>query len=183
MHEPVHDLDSLAAFVEGRLEGAERERVVAHLSTCAECRRTVAHMGRALASGELPHISRSATPRSRWLGPRVWVPLAASVLIGSFTWLYTTSGLLPRSTPGATADDLLVRRGAELKVAGKTFRETSGVWTDTSFDPAARLPSVFARGPEERSNLLDRTPQLAPFADLGQRVVVVWEGTVYHFEP
>ena len=183
MHEPVHDLDSLAAFVEGRLEGAERERVVTHLSACAECRRTVAHMGRALASGELPQVGRSAAARSRWQSPRVWVPLAASVLIGSFAWLYTSSVFGPGPTPGTAGSDLLARRGAELKVEGKTFRETSGVWTDTSFDPTAGLPSVFVRGPEERADRLDHTPQLAPFADLGEHVVVVWEGTVYHFEP
>jgi putative zinc finger protein len=183
MHEPVHDLDSLAAFVEGRLEGAARERVVAHLSACAECRRTVAQMGRALARGDLPHISRSAAARSRWQSPRVWVALAASALIGSFAWFYTASVMGPGRTPGSTDGDLLARRGAELMVEGKTFRETSGVWTDTSFDPSARLPSVFVRGPEERADRLDRTPELAPFADLGERVVVVWEGTVYHFEP
>ena len=143
MHEPVHDLDSLAAFVEGRLEGAERERVVAHLAACAECRRTLAQMGRALASGDLPHISRSAAPRSRWQSPHMWVPLAASVLIGSFAWFYATSGLRP--APGASDGDVLVRRGPELNVAGNTVREyifTNPDGTETrlrSADPGRAL--------------------------------------------
>jgi hypothetical protein len=183
MHEPVHDLDVLAAFVEGRLEGAARERVVTHLSECAECRRTVAHMGRALASGELPHISRSTATRSRWPSPRVWVPLAASVLVGSFAWLYMTSVPRPGTSPEATPGDLLPRRAADLKVEGKTFRQIGGAWTDTSFNLSAGLPRVFVRGPEDRAERLEQTPQLAPFADLGDRVVVVWNGTVYYFVP
>jgi hypothetical protein len=35
--------------------------------------------------------------------------------------------------------------------------------------------------PEERSALLARIPALVPYAALGERVRVVYEGTVYRF--
>jgi len=42
---------------------------------------------------------------------------------------------------------------------------------------------VVIRGADERSALLARIPELTPFTELGDRVVVVWDGTVYRFEP
>jgi hypothetical protein len=38
-------------------------------------------------------------------------------------------------------------------------------------------------GPDQRSSLLSRLPALAPYAALGERVLVVYEGTVYRFRP
>ena len=62
-------------------------------------------------------------------------------------------------------------------------RMTGGEWLDTSFDLQTALPTVIARGPDERAALLQRVPALAPYAELGDRVTVVWQGTVYRFEP
>ena len=78
---------------------------------------------------------------------------------------------------------LLAKRGAGRRVAGKTFRLAAGEWVDTAFDAAAGLPTTVANGPGERSALLSRLPALAPYAALGERVVVVFEGTVYRFAP
>jgi hypothetical protein len=68
-------------------------------------------------------------------------------------------------------------------VAGKTFRMAAGEWVDAAFDPTLGMQTVTIRGSEARSDLLIRIPGLAPFTELGDRVVVVWEGTVYRFEP
>ena len=96
----------------------------------------------------------------------------------------------PASSPGGAkrrADTLdpgvLVRRGAGRRVAGKTFRLAAGEWIDASFDPAAGLPITDVNGPDQRSSLLSRLPALAPYAALGERVLVVFEGTVYRFRP
>ncbi len=86
--------------------------------------------------------------------------------------------------PPAEALDpgVLVKRGAGRRVAGKTFRLAKGEWIDASYDPEAGLPITDVNGPE-RSSLLSRLPALAPYAALGERVLVVFEGTAYRFRP
>lgn len=93
----------------------------------------------------------------------------------------STGGAKPREEtldPG-----VLITRGAGRRVAGKTFRLTAGEWIDASFDPAAGLPITDVNGPDQRSSLLSRLPALTPYAALGERVLVVFEGTVYRFRP
>jgi hypothetical protein len=175
MEEQVHDLDSLAALVEGRLGETDRQRVMAHLADCAECRRTFARVTRELAAGR--------SKPSRALTSRPWLAIAASVLLVSVGWLYFSSNQRATLVTSPDSEDLLRRRGTERTVADKTFRLESGVWVDTRFDASAGLESVSVSGPEQRAAVLQRNPQLAPFADLGARVVVVWERMVYRFEP
>lgn len=190
MQEPVHDLESLAALVDGRLDDRERERVVAHLSDCRECRQTLAHLGRAAANGDLSRdMGQSGPGRPRWSGARVWLPIAASVLVGAFAWFQLAGppgDVRPAAEEpgvGLTEEALGGKRSGGLRVAGKTFRMASGEWIDASFDPAAGLPIVVIRGSEERADLLERLPELAPYTELGDRVLVVWQGTAYRFEP
>jgi hypothetical protein len=162
----VHDLDSLAALVEGRLGEQDKQRVMAHLADCAECRRTFARVTRELAG--------SASPR-RPLWFRPWLPVAASIVLTTVGgWFYFSTN---------QSEDVLRRRGVERTVAEKTFRFESGTWVDTRFDASAGLESVTVSGAEERAAVLQSHPRLAPYADLGDRVVVVWERTVYRFEP
>ncbi len=173
-----HDLDALAAFIEGGLDGADRQRVLAHVADCADCRRTLAELGRAAADGGKPLIAKERITPARWTKPRIWLPIAASVLVGSFAWF-----LLPTSPDEPTEDELLVTRSAGQIVAGKTFRLESGVWIDAAFDASRQDSTVTVSGLEERSELLGRIPELAPYTELGDRVIVVWEGTPYRFEP
>jgi anti-sigma factor ChrR (cupin superfamily) len=179
MQDTLHDPGMLAALAEGRLEGAERERVVAHVADCPECRRTLAALGNAMADGTLSRSPERAPGTQRWTRPQVWLPIAASVLIASFA-LFQYSSV---RQPTLDGEELLVKRGAARTVAGKTFRMTGGEWLDTSFDLSIALPTVIARGREERSAVLQRVPDLAPYDELGDRVTVVWNGTVYRFEP
>jgi hypothetical protein len=179
MQDTLHDPGMLAALVEGRLEGAERERVVAHVADCLECRRTLAALGSAMADGTLSATTQRAPVHAPWKRPRVWLPVAASVLIASFAW-FQYSSVRP---PIDNGEELLVKRGAARVVAGKTFRMTGGEWLDTSFDFSTALPTVIVRGREERSAVLQRIPDLAPYSELGDRVTVVFDGTVYRYEP
>lgn len=188
MDDQPHDLDSLAALVEGRLEGVDRQRVMAHVAECVECRRTMAQLGRAVADGAL---LTDAKPRvtAGWLRSNalIWLPIAASVLVGTFAWFQlatTPNGSTTDSAPvGVSEEELLTKRSAGRIVASKTFRMTAGEWVDSAFDPATEAQIVVIRGSEERLALLARIPELTPFTELGDRVVVVWEGTVYRFEP
>jgi anti-sigma factor RsiW len=169
----------LAALAEGRLEGAERERVVAHVADCLECRRTLAALGSAMADGTLTRPApASAAAHARWTRPQVWLPIAASVVLATFAW-FQYAGV----QPSANGEDVLLKRSGGRVVEGKTFRMVGGEWIDTGFDLSTALPTVIVRGGEERSAVLQRVPDLAPYAELGDRVTVEWNGTVYRFEP
>lgn len=203
-----HDLNLLAAYVEGRLDGSERERFVAHLARCADCRTTLAALAR----------DRDDSGSARWLAQvphSAWLPLAAVLVLATATSLSllrepisappavatpspAESPAQPRPSPTPTPEAgsspspplppsderLLVKRGGGRRsVAGKTFRLKAGEWTDASFDPQAGLPVIEVSGAGERADLLARLPALGSFAALGGRVLVVWEGTVYRFRP
>jgi hypothetical protein len=189
MQDRVHDLDALAAFVEGRLDELGRERVMAHAAECAECRQTMAHLSRAFGEGALgSRTPASHDVRYRLSRMRVWLPIAASIVLGTFAWFRfalppETDGIRRSAQPSGTEEELLRTRGAGRSVAGKTFHLTSGEWIDAAYEPAAGLSVLEVRGSEERRALVERIPELAPFAALDDRVLVVWQGTVYRFEP
>jgi hypothetical protein len=75
-----------------------------------------------------------------------------------------------------------VARAIERHVGGKRFRLDEGEWIDTSFDPRAMLPEAGVDSYEARSALLREKPRLAPYARLGSRVTVVFDGMVYRFD-
>ena len=209
--EGEHDLNALAAHLEGRLEGEERQRTIDHLSRCLQCRETAALLSRArpaLAeeSGEPSvHRARVTTARTWWLG------LAAAAVVGTTVAVRVVSTPAPSSphrepasiskaadppapppaevapTPPPSAqasrpvldEGLLARRSGVKRVEGKAFRPVGGEWVDMSYEQAAGLPEVDIAGPDERRRILSRLPALAPYFALGDRVVVVFEGTVY----
>jgi len=208
-----HDPGLLAASLEGRLDPREREALTAHLAGCAECRQALALLARAAHAGLIPRptpVARPGLALHRWL-PLAAALVIAVAAVTRLSWSPAPAGETrpshappsmspppspsepapsPASSPGRArprADTLdpgvLVTRGAGRRVAGKTFRLRAGEWIDASFDPAAGLPITDVKGPDQRSSLLSRLPALAPYAALGERVVVVFEGTVYRFRP
>ena len=208
-----HDPGLLAASLEGRLDAREREVLTAHLAGCAECRQALALLARAAHAGLIPRpkpVAWRAFARHRWL-PLAAALVIAVATVARLNWSPTPlrearpspappslspppspseAAPSPTSppvgpTPGAGTLDpgLLVTRGGGRRVAGKTFRLAAGEWVDASFDPAAGLPITDVSGPDRRSSLLARLPALAPYAALGERVLVVFEGTVYRFRP
>lgn len=69
------------------------------------------------------------------------------------------------------------------QVAGKTFYQRDGVWTDSEFKAEDKLPVVTLKfGSDEYFNLIGREPKLAGYFALAERVVVVWKGNVYRVE-
>lgn len=217
-----HDVHRLAAFLEGRLEGAERDEMVAHLAQCADCRQTIATFTKAGGlETATPLVPASA--RVRRFASATWLPIAAVLVVGTaatLTLIQDRALVLPptpsappissnpvgpspsvlgpsgdaspahirpstRPNDGASIDPgLFVRRGGAAKtLAGKTFRLVAGEWLDTAYDPLAALPRVDVLGPTEREAALQRLPALRPYAALGDRFVVVFEGRVYRFQP
>jgi hypothetical protein len=190
METDPHDLNRLAAYLEGRLSDAESAHFVAHAAACVECRATLAAYGRAVA------------PRS--MSAARWFPIAAMLAIGTVAGVVSITlnrpqpaasrerrqdvylprpAAVPAPPPapaGAPPDrGLLTRRGTERSVAGKVFRLEAGAWIDATYDRFAMLPVVDAAGSLDKEALLARIPALRPFAALGEKVLVVHEGTVY----
>lgn len=203
-HEP--DFNELTAFVERRLDDADRERVIAHLSTCRTCREVVAALTTTLESRvpTVPAWSRR-TGVMALAAMLVVVVVVVGVMSGRRTALETRppdsaapapterpatpspSAPSERPLPGGTPvqpgisprEDLQRLRGAERQVGGKTFRFIAGEWVDAAYDPLQARSVIAAASPSERADLLRRVPGLKPYAALGARVTVVFEGTVY----
>jgi putative zinc finger protein len=81
-------LEEVAAFAEGRLSGAERERVIAHLAGCADCRELLAGTIETLDDLGVTAGEQTAAPaRVASFPRRRWAPLvalaAAAVLVVS----------------------------------------------------------------------------------------------------
>ena len=203
----AHDAGLLAAYVEGRLDDAERSAFTAHLAACPECRQALAMLARA------PGLHRAVAAR-RSLAFPVWVGVAAAVILATVA-VRRTEGPAPgdvalptevqRISPAPAASEpagvdappvtvpaedplqdpgLLVKRGGGPRtIGGRSFHLRGGEWVDAAFDPAASLPVVRVKGPREREALAARVPGLAPYLVLGDRLAVVVDGTVYRFSP
>ncbi len=68
---------------------------------------------------------------------------------------------------------------AVRQVGSKAFVFRGGAWVDTTYN-ASRMPiERFAFGDDRYFRLLDEKPEIAPYLALGQRLVVVLDGTAY----
>ena len=66
------------------------------------------------------------------------------------------------------------------RTGGKTFYLRDGVWVDSEVKPDATLPKTeLTFGSDAYFELLKQKPKLAEYFSLGERVVVVFEGTIY----
>jgi hypothetical protein len=64
-------------------------------------------------------------------------------------------------------------------VNGKTFLLQDGVWTDTTFEPDTMETVKIAFLSDAYFDLLSEQPELGAYLALGERVIVVVEGTAY----
>lgn len=64
-------------------------------------------------------------------------------------------------------------------VGDKTFLQLDGVWTDTTFEPDTMTTEKVEFLSDEYFALLDAHPELAEYFAVGERVIVVLDGTAY----
>ena len=64
-------------------------------------------------------------------------------------------------------------------VGDRTFIFHDGVWTDTTFDPDTMVPVPLSFGSDDYFALVAASPEWGPYFALGDRVIVVLEGTAY----
>ena len=82
------DEHTVAALAEGSLDPEARGRALAHVATCALCRRAVASVAEALAAVPITHEIEIVEGRRRRGGPilRIAVPLAAAATVLLLLW-------------------------------------------------------------------------------------------------
>lgn len=201
----VHDLNLLAAHLEGRLTEQESASLMAHLGDCEPCRSALAAYARATVVTSVPASGTRLSPA--WLPIAAMLALATTVAVVSLRLgppaapPATATGAVPRAAPvsvPATGPDTpppapsasapvserpSQTRAGTRRVAGKRFTLEAGVWIDAAYAPLALLPIDDAATPGARAALLARLPALAPYASLGDNVIVVYAGAVYRIGP
>ncbi len=78
-------------------------------------------------------------------------------------------------------EQILIRNTINSQfVANKNFTNSSGVWVDSEFDAASKLPEVSIKfASDEYFKLVEKERELGKYLALGEQVVVVWKGRVY----
>lgn len=117
--DPCPEPEVLAAFIDGRLAGEERRRVVEHLDACGDCYElfsaTLRFQGEAESRGRL--LGRGRFPAQRW----VWAAAAAAVLLVLAALPLLRLGpdrLAPR--PDAEGASLVADLTSSIEVADRT---------------------------------------------------------------
>jgi hypothetical protein len=193
------DLETLAALCDRRLPEPDRPGLVSHLADCRACREIVA----GVTGLPEPGRSRRSLPW-QWMGLAATVLLAAAIAYRVATPAQqlrqpapiivpaspepenppaapaVPAPSVPEPAPAAPAPVEVLRGGART-IGGKTFHLEAGEWVDQAYDATSSLPVLEVSDPRERRRLLKERPALAPYASLGGRVTVVFEGTVYRF--
>lgn len=85
--------EALGAFLEGRLDGAERDAVVAHLATCSSCVANAEFVTRMGEESPAENVRPIASRRARWI-----FAAAAAVVIFGFAALFVQ--VRSRQAPG-----------------------------------------------------------------------------------
>lgn len=116
------DPERLAEFIDGVLDGVQRDEMVAHLADCGECREVLAaattfhqaELATEQTSGDVVEFKRAATSRR-------WIRLAASVLVAAVAGLFVISSWTddPQSPLASTYFDGTVDSDVLLAVLGE----------------------------------------------------------------
>jgi anti-sigma factor RsiW len=101
-----HVSELLSPYVDGQVSPEERQRVEAHLASCAECAAELADL-RALKAA-LSRLPQRAVPRSFAIGPRALRPAALSGAVGG--WV--------RALSSVAAAVVVVALGVSLAIQG-----------------------------------------------------------------
>src|SRR5947199_7361223 len=95
MQTDPHDLNRLAAYVEGRLSEAESAGVTAHVTACVDCRTILAAYARAVAAGGAG--DRGVPVAHRFAAK--WLPIAAMLAIGTVAGVVSIALNRPQPVP------------------------------------------------------------------------------------
>jgi len=79
------------------------------------------------------------------------------------------------------SEQIVLRNNANNRFIGnKSFTNQNGVWMDSEYDRAAKLPEVTVKfASDEYFKLADQQKDLSQYLSPGEQVIVVWHGKVY----
>lgn len=133
--------ETLAAFVDGRLDGEARRRVVEHMTSCGECRE-IAVMATEIAAAEQP---AGAAPNVKRFTPRAALSLSTAASLAAAAVLVIVFGPMLRDRiRGATGIETLIEASSTLDM-----RPVDGRLTGFPYLPEPRV----YRGEDDASNL------------------------------
>lgn len=151
-HHP--EVDELAAFVDGQLTGDRRQRMVEHLSVCAECRDLFGEAAEVVANVELEDQHRETSLRRRLL-PAPWrrKAILASALAAGLLVVLLSPRIFelvtgPRTTLGAVTGELVPR---DEEPGRPLIAEVSQTWLSHDWPRYRSLGEVASLSREERS--------------------------------
>ena len=155
-------LEEVAAFAEGRLRGAERERLIAHLAGCADCREVLAET---IETAE--ELDATARPRFPWLA-RGAAAAATFIVVGA---VVVSQRNATRSPP--SPDEWLAEMPAAASLAPH-------VWGGVRMRGAGDPGEIFPQSTELGALLVDlrvasAAGDVASGSDVLRRVAVILE--------
>ena len=106
------DAETLAAFIDGRLTGAERARVVEHLVDCADCYFVFSESARAAAADQALADDTASSGRRWFTRPRVLWPSVAALAAAAVLAI----AVIPRSSTDRDLRALVAAVGTERTI-------------------------------------------------------------------
>lgn len=140
---------------------------------------------RAAPTLDAPPAERAAAPRTREPapGPSTRPPPSGEVAGGQQGGVPEDPAAGPAREEGV-APELLALRGGTRVVEGKTFRLEGGEWVDGTWTgPSGPVPIPLFRGTPAWNAALDERPALARYAEVGPRVLVVFDSLAFRILP
>ena len=150
---PHPDADQLTAFAERALAGKEREGVLAHLATCADCREVVALAAPEASAEELEAV---APARPRWLPWPVlrWGALAAAVVLVAVAVIMQAPEKMRQQEPRSTS--ALGRRDTTVSASPKTEADKSVSSPSAAIGTLAAPKAAESKTPPDRDLVAGR---------------------------
>jgi len=134
--EPCPDAETLAAWVDGALDGARLASMDAHLADCARCQELVAHVVRIQPEAPIPKSWWQGSLRARWLVPVA--ATAAAIVI----WVAVPREEFSRAPQLQTSEEAAAARPA---ISGQIVEPPANARASSDLDsrqaPAAPPPA------------------------------------------
>jgi hypothetical protein len=123
--------ETLAAFIDGRLDAETRAKVIAHMTTCSECYSVF------LSATELP--SR-ATARDTWRPRRAWIAVATATVAAGIACVFLVTPVRDRFLHRENGMEALAKAApAQRTIAGRIsgfpYQPLAPVMRGSKFDP------------------------------------------------
>jgi tetratricopeptide (TPR) repeat protein len=161
------DLETIAAYLDGRLSERERAQVTEHLAGCETCYFVMTEAGQ-MASG--PTLASEASPDSakhrRWSRPVVWSSsMAGALATAAMVWLAVGGSWFTASPDSAALQALVAAVGSERTIearltGGFAYGPLGGEVRSGDGSPTSQSPDVrIAAAQIEKEASTDRSPQ------------------------